>query len=74
MPPEQAIQHARVDIAELLTVPTHSSCDRLHSAIRGYCQALVDCSVIGADEYQALMAEADEGLRAWEQTANPLSA
>lgn len=67
MTPDEAMQHVRDDIAALTLAPTHSSCDRLHFGIRGYCQALFDSDVITEGQFNELLAEADAGLAKWQQ-------
>lgn len=45
MTPKKAMEHAREDIAELHASPTYDSCEKMHAAIRGYSQALLDCGL-----------------------------
>lgn len=70
---ETAMHHARDDIKEMRTAPTHSSCDRLKLAVRGYCRALLDCGVINADQFAELKVEADAALADWQAPEGPMS-
>jgi hypothetical protein len=71
MTPKKAMEHAREDIAELHASPTYDSCEKMHAAIRGYTQALLDCGLISAAQQKVLMAEADAELVSWELPAVP---
>jgi hypothetical protein len=63
MTPETAMQHARDDIGEMRTAPTHSSCDRLKLAVSGYCRELLDSGVINAGQFAELKVEAEHNVR-----------
>jgi hypothetical protein len=69
MTPKKAMEHAREDIAELNASPTYDSCEKMHAAIRGYSQALLDCGLSSAAQQKVLMAEADAELVSWESAA-----
>ncbi|MEX6674431.1 hypothetical protein QWI18_00640 [Pseudomonas sp. W2Oct36] len=71
MTPKKAMEHARQDIAELHTSPTYDCCEKMHAAIRGYSQALLDGGRISAAQQKVLMAEADAELRGWELPSVP---
>lgn len=69
MSPEHAMHQAREDIAELRNALTRSSCERQHSAIGGFCRALLECDVITRSQWQGLLAEADAALAGWQALA-----
>jgi hypothetical protein len=71
MTPKKAMEHAREDIAELHASPTYDSCEKMHAAIRGYSQALLDCGLISAAQQKVLIAEADAELDGWKLPAAP---
>lgn len=66
MTPEKAMSYAREDISQLSTAPTPSSRDRLHTAIVGYCLALLECQVISKDQWEGLISEVDAELSKWQ--------
>jgi hypothetical protein len=65
MTPDQAMNFAREDIAELRRAPTYSDCKTMHTPILGYCQALLGCCLISDAQQQVLIAEADAELAGW---------
>ena len=71
MTPEKAMSYARKDIADLGLALTRSECQTLHTAITGYCRALLDCGLISAAQRQVLIAEAGIELATWQESTQP---
>lgn len=63
---DEVMKFTREDIAEMRRAPTHADCKTLHSAIRAYCRALLDCGLISEAQHKELMAEACAELLRWE--------
>jgi len=74
MTPEKAMNYAREDIADIRQASTQSECSMLHSAIIGYCRALLDCGLISAAQRKVLIGEADLEKASWqESTEQPIN-
>jgi hypothetical protein len=72
MNPEAPMQHAGNDIAEMGTAPSHTSCDRLYTAIRGFSRALLDCGVISAVQFAEREEEAQAAFASWKEPNGPM--